>query len=83
MILIHFFDSMRLFVLFIPIYFMCYTFRRRNILMESNVKASFLCNWAFFSRVVLFFTMVVFFTSVLELNLSKVEPPVEKIAFLI
>ena len=64
-----------------PIYFMCYTFTHRNILMESNIKASFLCNWAFSSRVVLFFTMAAFFTSVLELNLSKLEPPVEKNCF--
>ena len=47
--------------------------------MENNIKASFLWNWTFYSRLVLCFTMAALFTSVLELNLSKLELPVEKL----
>ena len=47
--------------------------------MENNIKASFLWNWTFSSRLVLCFTMAALFTPVLELNLSKLELPVEKL----
>ena len=50
------------------------------VVAVNNIKASFLWNWTFSSRVVLFFTMAALLTSVLELNLSKLELPVEKIA---